>query len=63
MKFTFQWKNDHNSFITCCGFSTDNNSKYAVSVSDIDYAIKIWDTHSGHLINEIRGKLVFTYLP
>jgi hypothetical protein len=54
----FKWKNDHNTFVTCCGFSNDNNSKYSVSVSDIDFSIKIWDTHNGKLINEILGYFI-----
>jgi hypothetical protein len=50
-----KWENKHEYFVTSCGFSYDENS-LVVSVSDVDFLVKIWDTKSGKLVRNIPGK-------
>lgn len=47
------WKNKHEYLVTSCGFSYDQ-AKLVVSVSDVDFVIKIWDTKSGKLVRNIK---------
>ena len=45
----------HEGVITCCDFSHDG--KYIVTGSDLDFKIRLWDSHSGELIKIIAGTL------
>lgn len=56
LNFYLKWKNEHEYLLSSCAFS-NNDSKYVVSVSDVDFFVKIWDVHTGHLVMNIKGRI------
>jgi len=46
------WENKHQSMVTACGIS-GGDSDFAISASELDYKVHIWDTATGKLIHEI----------
>lgn len=50
------WTNRHNGIITSCDISAD--SKYVVSVSDFDNAVKIWNAEDGKEAFSLKGILL-----
>ena len=47
-----QWTGQHGGMVTCCQFSLDG--QLLVSGSDLDNTVKVWDVHTGELIQEIK---------
>ena len=39
--------------VTCCNIS--HNGKMAVTGSDLDHSVKVWDVASGEVIAETKG--------
>ena len=65
--FYLQWFAPHGGVVTSCNFSYDG--RLAVTGSDLDNTVRIFDVHNGSVIHEITGKAVcflqswFTDLP
>lgn len=53
-----QWSGRHDGIVTSCNFS--NNGKMAVSGSDLDNTVKVWDVNSGLVIAQTAG-MVYLY--
>jgi len=49
-----QWSGDHGGIVTCGSWSHDD--KFIVTGSDLDLAIRIWDSQTGVLVQTIKGE-------
>lgn len=55
MLLYLQWSAIHNGMVMSCDFS--HSGQLVVSASDIDNTIRIWDSKSGCLVQELKGIL------
>lgn len=55
-----QWSGDHGGIVTCGNWSHDD--KFILTGSDLDMAIRIWDSQTGALVQTIKGELFLSVM-
>lgn len=61
LSLSFKWKNNHEYLVTSCAFS-NSDSKYVVSISEVDLLTNIWDVGTGQLVMSIPGRECQIYI-